>query len=112
MVASLATALAANSAGGAKLRSSRRRSANSGCFASDIQEFYLQCRPSGLMSSRQRGETRADRRDQVGVRKRSVLQERPVVLDGRRAITALVGDDSEVVMRARAAGIDRDRAPE
>src|SRR5881392_3459823 len=102
MRSSFATARAVKSAAGAKLRSSRRRSANSACLASDMPEIL----------PRQRGKARAHRRDQLRVRQRSVFQERAVVFDGGSAIAGFVGDDGEVVVRAGAQGIDRNRASE
>src|SRR5437588_3963692 len=102
MRSSFATAWAVNSAGGSKMRSSRRRSANSAFFASAMPEILLAV---GLPS--QRGEARAHWSDERRVRERSVLQKRSVVLDGRRAIAVLVGNHREVVMRARASWIDR-----
>ena len=55
-------------------------------------------------------EARADPADEIGVGDGAEAQERAVVLDRRRRVAALVGDDREVVVRAGVARIDGERA--
>jgi hypothetical protein len=60
--------------------------------------------------SSERGQTRTHRPGEVGVRDGAEPEERAVMLDRRRSVAAFVGDDGEVVVRSRIAGIDGERA--
>ena len=86
-----------------------RRNASGGTvaavFAEEIVELgMLRVGHAGILLDRtllltlrtERGEARAHRRDELAVRDGAVLEERAVVLDCRRPIAALVGDDGRL----------------
>src|SRR5262249_32173597 len=105
MLSSRATALARNSGGGGNVRSSRRRSENSATdFWSAMRRRISYDLPA------ERGKACADLGSEIGVRDGPELQERAVVLDGRRRVAALVGDDGEVVVRPGVARVEHDCA--
>src|SRR5882672_7463696 len=107
MLSSRTTARARKSAGGAIVRSSRRRSSISACSFSSAMAGRI----AYADLSSERDQTRTHRPGKIGVGDRAEPEERAVMLDRRRGVAALVGDDREVVVRARIARIDGERAP-
>src|SRR5438445_5386276 len=104
MASSRTSARALKSAGGGKVRSSRRRSS-----ISAIGRFYRQ-KLQSTPDTPQCRQPRADLDREVAVRHGPEAEKRPVVLDGGRPVATLVGDDGEVVMGAGVPGIDFDGA--
>jgi len=62
--------------------------------------------------SAQRGQTGANRGDELGMGDGAEPQERAVVFDGGCRVAGLVSDHCEVVMRSGAARTDRERTPQ
>src|SRR5262252_5924248 len=60
----------------------------------------------------QRRQTRSDLCGQVGVCDGTQPKEGSIVLDGSSDVAAFVGDEREVVVRARVARVDGERAPQ
>src|SRR2546422_10266079 len=104
MASSRTSARALKSAGGGKVRSSRRRSS-----ISAMGRFYRQ-KLQSTPDTTQGGQTCTHLDREVAVGHGAVAEKRPVVLDGGRPVATLVGDDGEVVMGAGVPRIDFNRA--